>query len=188
MAEREAKRAAEGTSSERKLLPTYLRKPLPTNPAAVKRAHHDTLKRRWAESWRKSPRGKRAGQIEENAPSKKFLDSISQSKLSREAASRITQLRIGHAPVNQYLKRVGRVDSARCPACGADTETTEHYLLLCPAYAYERWALGMQARKQGKPLTLKTILGERGMVIPLANYIDATHRFKGEGKQNERAN
>jgi hypothetical protein len=90
--------------------------------------------------------------------------------------------------LHQYLKRVGRVDSARCPACGADTETTEHYLLLCPAYAYERWALGMQARKQGKPLTLKTILGERGMVIPLANYIDATHRFKGEGKQNERAN
>jgi hypothetical protein len=93
-ADREAKKAAEGTSSDRKLLPVYLRKPLPTNPAAVKRAHQDMLKRKWAEKWRRSPRGRRAGQIEESTPSKKLLTLISQSELSREAASRIAQLRI----------------------------------------------------------------------------------------------
>jgi hypothetical protein len=187
-ADREVKKAAEGASSDRKLLPVYLRKPLPMNPAAVKRAHHDMLKRRWAEKWRRLPRGRRAGQIEESTPSKKFITSISQSELSCKAASQIAQLRIGHAPLNQYLKRISRVDSDRCPACGADMETTEHYLLLCPVYAYERWALGMQARKQGNLLTLKTILGEQGMAILLANYIDMMHRFKCDGKQNEQTN
>jgi hypothetical protein len=186
--DREVKKAAEGTSSDRKLLPVYLRKPLPMNPAAVKRAHQDTLKRKWAKKWRRSPRGRRVGQIEESTPLKKLLTLISQSKLSREAASRIAQLRIGHALFNQYLKRIGRVDSDRCPACRVDTETTEHYLLLCPAYTYERWALGMQARKQGKPFTLKTILGEQGMAIPLVNYIDAMHRFKCDSKQNKQMN
>jgi hypothetical protein len=185
--DREAKKAAEGASLDRKLLLTYLRKPLPMNPAAVKRAHHNALKRRWAEKWR-SPRGRRAGQIKESTPSKKFIISISQSKLSRKAASRIMQLRIGHALLNQYLKCIGRVDSDRCPACRVDMETTEHYLLLCPVYTYERWALGMQARKQGKPLMLKTILGEQGMAIPLANYIDTMHCFKCDGKQNEQTN
>ena len=86
-ADREAKKAAEGASSDRKLLLMYLRKPLPMNPAAVERAHHDVLRRRWAEKWRRSPRGRRAGQIEESTPSKKFIISISQSELSREAAS-----------------------------------------------------------------------------------------------------
>jgi ribonuclease HI len=184
-ADKEAKRAAEGTDSEGKALPAYLRKLLPINPAAVKRTRHDALKKEWTESWRKSPRGRRMGRITEETPSKKFLGTISQSELSRKAASRIAQFRIGHAPVNQYLKRIGRVDSARCPACGADEETIEHYLLLCPSYAYERWALGMQARKQGKHLTLKTILGEQSMAIPLANYTDTTYRFKNEGDSGE---
>ena len=93
-------------------------------------------------------RGRRAGQIEEGTPLKKFITSISQSKLSSKAASRIAQLRIGHAPLNQYLKHIGRVDRDRCPACRVDMETTKHYLLLCPVYAYKRWALSMQARKQ----------------------------------------
>lgn len=185
-ADREAKKAAEGTNSERRALPAYLRKPLPINPAAVKRAYHDTLKKEWDESWRKSTRGRRIGRIAGETPSKKFLGAISQGELSREMASRIAQFRIGHAPVNQYLKRVGRIDSARCPACGADEETIEHFLLLCPSYAYERWALGMQARKLGKQLTLKTVLGERSMAIPLANYVDATHRFKADGERGER--
>ena len=177
-ADREAKLAAEGQSSAKSHLPAYLRKPLLTNPAAVKRAYHDALKARWAEEWKGSPRGRRTIRIDHSTPSKGFLGTISQSELSRKAASRIVQLRLAHAPVNQYLKRIGRVDSARCPACGAEEETIEHLLLACPAYAHERWALDKQAKKQRKQLTMATALGERSMAIPLANYIDATHRFK----------
>jgi hypothetical protein len=47
LADRKAKRAAEGYSSEKHLLPPYARKPLPINPTAIKRVHHDTLKAYW---------------------------------------------------------------------------------------------------------------------------------------------
>ena len=87
-----------------------------------------------------------------------------------------------HAPVNQYLKRIGKVDSAQCPACGAEEETIEHLLLRCPSYEHERWALARQARKQRKYMTMETLLGTPEMVIHLANYIDATNRFKYAGK------
>jgi hypothetical protein len=177
-ADREAKLAAEGRSSAKSHLPAYLRKPLLINLAAIKRAYHDTLKARWAKEWKGSPRGRCTTCINDSMPLKRFLGTISQSKLSCEAASRIAQLRLAHAPVNQYLKCIGRVDSARCPACGAEEETIKHLLLTCPAYAHKRWALDKQAKKQHKQLTMVTLLGEQSMAILLANYIDAMHRFK----------
>ena len=183
-ADREAKRAAEGHSSDKKLLPSYLRKPLLINLSAVKRTYQDKLKRKWAEEWRNSPRGKRALHIDKSTPSKKFLGSISNSELSREAASRIAQFRLAHAPVNQYLKRIGKVDNARCPACGADEETIEHFLLYCPSYAHKRWAINQHAKHIKKQFTLSTLLDERDMMIPLTNYIDATGRFKDKGEHN----
>jgi hypothetical protein len=44
------------------------------------------------------------------------------------------------------------------------------------------------ARKQHKPLTLETLLGNTDMAVPLANYIDATHRFKQAGEQTSTYN
>jgi ribonuclease HI len=192
MADREAKRAAEGFSSDKHLLPLYVRKPLPINPAAIKRAHHDALKTLWKTRWKASERGKRDAIFDAATPSKKFLKTISQSELSREDSSRIAQLRLAHAPLrlahaplrlahaplNQYLNRIGRADSARCPACGDESETVEHFLLRCPNYAHERWDLDQQAKKRSKSLTLKSLLGQPEMAVPLAKYIRATSRFQ----------
>ena len=111
-------------------------------------------------------------------PSNKFLKAISQEDIDRNAASRIAQFRLTHTPTNQYLKRIGKVDSARCLACGDERETIEHLLLRCPVYAHERWKLEQQATKLKKPLTMETLMGTSDMVKPLANYIDATGRFK----------
>jgi ribonuclease HI len=183
LADSEAKKAAGGLSSEKTQLPHYLRKPLLINPAAVKRHMQEKRKQNWSEEWRKSPRGRRTLRIDKTTPSKKFLETISNSKLSREAASRIAQFRLNHAPVNQFLKRIGRVDKARCPACGADEETIEHFLLACPSYAYERWALEQQAKKIRERLTVETLLGKSDMAISLANYIEATQRFRNSGEQ-----
>jgi len=44
-ADREAKKAAAGMSSDKELLPPYLRKPLLINPSAVKRKLVDKLKK-----------------------------------------------------------------------------------------------------------------------------------------------
>ena len=53
----EVKVAGEGQTSDKHLLPAYLRKCLPTNPTAVKRMHQDKLKKMWGEKWRASKRG-----------------------------------------------------------------------------------------------------------------------------------
>ena len=72
--------------------------------------------------------------------------------------------------------------STRCPACGADKETIEHYTLACPSHAYERWALSRQASKISKHLSIRTILGEQEMAVALAKYIVATQQFKISGE------
>jgi len=178
LADKEAKRAAEGLTTDKPLLPSYLRKHLLINPAAAKRAHNDMLMSKWMKMWRETDRGQRYVHLDKSTPSKKLLKSSSQPDLSRVDASRIAQFRLGHAPTNQYLKRIGRVDSARCPACGKDTETTEHFLLRCESYAHKRWALAQHASKLRKPMTLQTILGHPELALTLAKFIKATNRFK----------
>ena len=182
--DREAKKAADGLTSDKSLLPPYLKKPLLTNPSAIKRAYNDILKSEWTNAWRRSERGRRMLKIDNSTPSKKFLGAISTQDITRSSASLISQLRLTHIPLNGYLKRFKRTDSARCPACGADEETITHFLLLCPSYAHERWALARQAKKNKKGMSLNALLGEPSLVIPLANYINATHRFTEHGEHS----
>ena len=177
-ADRKVKKAAEGLTSDKQTLPPYLRKPLLINPAAVKRDHHKGLKKKWKDKWVASVRGQRAAHFDGLTPSKKFLKTISQTKLSCVNASRIVQFRLGHTPINMYLRYIRRVDNARCPACGDKEETAEHFLLRCPSYAHERWALAQQANKLRKPLMLDMLLGTPEMARTLAKYIRAMNRFK----------
>ena len=181
--DREAKKAAEGLSSDPTRLPKYLRKSLLTNPSAVKKAHNDRLKHKWTTIWRQSARGRKMHQIDSTTPSNKFLKAISSTNITRSTASLISQLRLTHIPLNSYLKRFKRADNARCPACGADKETIVHFLLLCPVYAHERWALACQAKKQRKPMTIESLLGDPNLVKLLGNYINATQRFTSHGEQ-----
>ena len=109
-----------------------------------------------------------------STPSPKYIRAISNPKLSRRAASTITQLRKNHIPLNSYLNRFHLAQSAHCPACSEGIETVEHYLLHCPGYAHKRWPL---KQKFGKKLALATLLGDDKAILPLANYIDATQRF-----------
>ena len=177
-ADREAKKAAKGKTSDKKILPSYLRKPLLINPSAVKQAHHENLMKKWKKDWNESDRGKHTARLDRSTPSKKFLNAISHKELSRIDASRIAQFRLGHAPVNQHLKRIRRVDSARFPACGDEEETAEHFMLRCPAYAHERWALAQQVKKLRKPMAMETLLGIPEMARAVSKYIRATNRFR----------
>jgi ribonuclease HI len=187
-ADEEAKKAARGLTSDKPSLPLYLRKPMLTNAAAVKRAYHDMLKGKWVEEWKDSRRGKEMLKLDKSTPSKKFLNLISHPELSREAASCIAQFRLTHAPVNYFLKRISKVASASCPACGETEETIPHLLLHCPSYAYERWALTRQANKLSKSLSLETLLSVPQLALLLANFIDATGRFKMQAQQSTTGN
>src|SRR5216683_4174297 len=178
LADKEAKEAAKGHLLDTKLLPPYLRKTLLINLAALKMAHCMELKKKWKNGWNNSTRGKALAQIDETMPSTQFLKAISNPKLSRDIASKIAQLRLMHIPLNRYLKRIWRVDSARCPACRADEENITHYLLNCPSYVHERWALTQHARKECKAISVKILLEDLKFILPLAAYIQATGRFK----------
>ena len=116
------------------------------------------------------------------------MKTLSNPKLSRAAASVAAQLRLTHFPLNSYLKRIGRVDKARCPACGENKEDITHYLLRCQSYAHERWLLTQHAARKRKPLTLKTILGDPQFILPLAAHIHATGRFTRTSECNTNQN
>jgi ribonuclease HI len=170
----EAKKAAKGQSSDPKSLPNMLRRKLKISPAAMKQNHSAQGIEKWKKKWAASPRGKRDHQLDPSSPSKKFLDAISNPKLPRQASSIISQLRISHVPLNAYLYRFKCVDKPQCPACGHPNETPEHFLMHCPAYAHERWAL--EKTLKCKP-DLKTTLGKHEATIALHHFIKATHRF-----------
>jgi len=96
-----------------------------------------------------------------------------------------------HIPLNKYLHKFKRMDKANCLACGEENETIAHFLLHCPKYAFERWALAKHAKKRCKELTIETLLGDLGLAIPLANYMDSTGRFRtkiGEHPQSQIGN
>jgi hypothetical protein len=94
------------------------------------------------------------------------------------------QLRLTHIPLNSYLKRIWKINATRCPACGADKENIEHFLLHCPGYAHKRWPLTQHTRKRRKALILKMLLGNPQLTLPLAAYIQATGRFVKPGECN----
>lgn len=173
-----AKKAVAGLTSDKELLPPYLRKPLLINPSAVKRKLIDKLKKDWNKNWHNSKRGKNMLKIDSTTLSNRFIKTISNAKLSREASSRIVQLWLWHIPLNSYLYKFQRTDKANCPACGADNETITHFHLDCTHYMFKRWALAQQAKKKQKNMLIEMLLGDPEMAIPLANYIDGTSRFK----------
>ena len=141
-ADKEAKSAAEGVSSDKRDLPAYLRKPVKHSLSAVRQAHNEKLKKKWTNTWTFSPRYRKARYQDLLTPaSQKFLKYICSQEISRTASSKIFQLHVGHVPLNQYLFRFKRVDSPRCPTCGHPEETVEHFLVYCPKYAHERWPL-----------------------------------------------
>jgi ribonuclease HI len=133
-ADREARRAAEGHASDALDLPKYLRKPLKISISALRQAHNKEANETWKKDWQNSERYKRFRAPDIVTPSsKKFIQLTSNPSIPRRTASLIYQLRVGHAPLNEYLHRFRKVDSPRCPACGAPRETVHHYIKRCPS-------------------------------------------------------
>ena len=176
IADKEAKRAAEGHSTAKKDLPKYIHKALKRSLSALKQENSKKANETWKEEWSESERFARFKAPDIVSPaSKKFLTLISDHRIPKKMSSLIFQLRVGHAPLN-YLHRFERVDSTRCPACGAEREMTEHFILRCPKYAHERWAL-LRHIKDNVP-KIELVLSDPKVIIPLIHYIDATERFK----------
>ena len=93
------------------------------------------------------------------------------------------QLCSGHIPLNVYLFRFKKKESAQCPACGASKETPQHFLLECPAYAYERCKLGPKKGEIEKKFT--EMVSSEKKIVALAHYLQATGRFAEDRKEQK---
>ena len=157
----------------------YLRKTLGYSRSAIRQAHNEKLKKCWVKSWNRSPRYQRTWFRDLLMPYlQKYLKYISNKKISTKTASLIFQLRVRHAPTNQYLHRFKKIVSPQCPACGHPKETVEHFLLHCPKYAHKRWPMLRNSR--GGISKHSRLLSSPKLLIPLANYIESTRRFEQE--------
>ena len=183
LADEEAKKAAEGTTSDPSTLPKILKKPLKRNKSAAKQCYKDKLKHAWIREWQNSPRAQRLMHIDPSLPSLKFLKLTSNPDISRKGASWLFQLRTGHFPLNTYLHRFKRVENTACPACGHYSETTQHFLLDCPKYAHEQWPL--ITGKSQKNREYANLISNAKNAIPIIDYIQATGRFtQGESRED----
>ena len=100
-ADKEAKLAAQGSSSNARFLPQLLCKKLPLSISTLHKENNKKLKRRWQRHWKISERENLLRTIDNSTPSKKYLCLI--SGLDRHQASLIFQLCLGHVGLNQHL-------------------------------------------------------------------------------------
>lgn len=170
-----AKAAAEGKTLIKKDLPPLLCKKLQHNKSALRQHRHRMLKKCWLQEWRVSPQYNQTKTLDSSLLSNKFIKLISDDRLSRMDASRICQLRTGHVPLNVYLHRIRKAEGPCCPPCRHPKENVKHYIMDCPSYAHEHWALYKNSKK--KNLNLADLLNDKNMAVLVANFIQATGQF-----------
>ena len=173
-ADEEAKRAAQGLSSDAKLLPKILRRSLPASVPALRQDHDNRLLKRWKRRWKSSPRHRALHPLDDSIPSRKYLH-LTQD-LERRQASLLIQLRTGHIGLNQHLFRIRKAETPTCPHCrGITVETVKHFLLVCPKYAHERHQLRHQLRRKADSLPF--LLSSPAAIKPLLKFVNSTGRF-----------
>jgi len=145
--------------------------------SALRQANNKERNKTWINKWQASSRYRCFKAKDTAAPSsQKFLSLISNCRIPRKMASLIFQLWTGHAPLNSYLHRFQKVDSARCLACSDQHETVEHFLPHCPKYAHECWPL--LARHNRTMPSAIDLLSNQKSLPSLINFIEATERFQ----------
>jgi hypothetical protein len=132
MADKEAKKAAEGQSSQRNLLPALLRNPLPKSATATKRVFREKIMEEWTARRNASKRKGRMDLIDPSFSPSAFQKLI--STFNRNEATTLNRIRSNHVPLNAFLHRIKRADDPTCTRCGMADETTRHFLFECSAF------------------------------------------------------
>jgi hypothetical protein len=173
-ADKEAKKAAEGQSSRRELLPPLLRKKLPKSATATKRVFREKIMQKWTARRNTSKRKGRMDQIDPAFTPSGFQKLI--SPLSRNDSTILNRLRANHAPLNAFLHRIKRADSPTCPKCEAADETIRHFLYECQEFREIRRdtldGLGRDSRDT------RFLLSTKKGVEALMKYVKMTKRLE----------
>jgi ribonuclease HI len=173
VADRLAKRASAGDTSNNSDLPPLLRHTLPLSTAALKMHFKKSIATRWAERWATSPRFMKMSRIDATLPSHRTLRLF--SKLSRRAASILIQLRSGHIALNVYLKKIKAMSTPLCLQCGSP-ETVAHFLLHCHRFVAQRRLLRQKAGRAAN--SLPQLLSNPKIIPHTLRYIAQTRRLK----------
>lgn len=173
-ADREAKRAAMGDTSEPRDLPAQLRQPIPTSLSATRQALTNQAHKMWEKQWKKSKRYTRSKSYVKKPQSRSFGKIV--KKLRRNQTSLLIQLRSNHIPLNFYLHRIKRVDDADCPHCPGQIEDIRHYLFNCRYYARPRQNLREKLGR--KAASMPYLFSKSDGVKGLLKYVHETKRFQ----------
>jgi ribonuclease HI len=115
-ADEEPKKAAREKMMKACNLPTYLAtNKLPMSMAAAKQEFRRRTKERWKTKWESSPRYLKLSRIDPTMLSNKYTR-LTEDLLCTQARILI-QLRMGHIALNDYLHRITKSDTHRCPSC-----------------------------------------------------------------------
>lgn len=94
------------------------------------------------------------------------------------------QIRIGHIPLNGYLRRIGKVETNECAECRdlqedhPIVETVTHFIFECPAYHQARQEL-IETIGRSRFNFVK-IMTKTDYLKSLVTYINRTERFKNK--------
>ena len=178
-ADTEAKEAARGATSQPNALPKVLKQrgtaiTLPISKSAVARVLATRTKSLQKKIFESSPRAPRAQKIDPTLPSKNFLKLV--DDLPKRHAAILFQLRTGHAPLNNHLHRITKVESPKCPHCPSANETVLHFLLECPKYANARSRMRHQLHRKARDIS--SLLADPKCTKATLAFIHTTNRFK----------
>lgn len=130
-----AKAAAAGDTTHPKEIPIGIRNGIKVNASAIKRAYKEETKKRTRRAWKESPYANRIKDIDQRLighQTDAYMKGI--KGLQRRKVSILTQLRTGHAPLNKFLRKIGKSETETCPACNNAPETVKHFLIDCPTW------------------------------------------------------
>ncbi|KAF8552633.1 hypothetical protein OG21DRAFT_1415790, partial [Imleria badia] len=85
--------------------------------------------------WAKSPRHKKLNKVDPKLTTGTFMKLA--GALPKKHASVLMWLCTGHCPLNDYLCRIKRAVTNKCPHCLQDRENLSHYLYKCPQYTHQ---------------------------------------------------
>lgn len=117
------------------------------------------------------------GKKDLNNQPRKVADSL--SRLEKGQAATVFQLRSGHCPLNEYLRRFNHHPTGRCDTCKVP-ETVPHFILYCQRFKRQRWSLrkGLKEDKiKVNPYSLKSLLNTPDAYPRLAQFALETGRF-----------
>jgi ribonuclease HI len=173
-ADKLAKAAIEFGSSDRNLLPKFLRNTLPSSISPIKQHIELTTKNNTKQWWKRSKRYKRIRAIDPTLPSKNFITGT--SDLSRTQTSLLMQLRTGHIPLNQYLHRINRNDTPYCQHCPTSIEDVPHLLLSYSKHALHRHNLVIALKRKAHEVS--HLLSDPKAIYHTLNFLNDTGRFE----------